>query len=79
MKHFIQSVLLITGLGLTGLAQAECSIEMPAALIVDCIVWEGAGGEFAGAGDEFNLSEAMAVYEAEDGSIKVAETTTNDK
>ncbi|NNG14479.1 MAG: hypothetical protein HKM22_04900 [Gammaproteobacteria bacterium] len=79
MKHFIQSVLLITGLGLTGLAQAECPIDIPAALIVECIVAEGAGGELAGAGDEFNLSEAMAVYEAEDGGIEVAATTINEK
>lgn len=72
MKHFIQNVLLITGLGLTGLAQAECSIDMPAALIVECVVEEGAGGEF-------NLSEAMAVYEAEGSNMEVAVTTTNDK
>jgi hypothetical protein len=78
MKHFIQNVLLITGLGLAGLAQAECPVDMPAALIVECVVWEGAGGEFAGTGDEFNLTEAMAVYEAEDSSIEVA-TTTNDQ
>lgn len=75
MRHFIQSVSLITGLGLAGLAQAECPIDIPAALIVDCIVAEGASGESISASDEFNLDEAMAVYKAEDGSIEVASTT----
>jgi hypothetical protein len=68
MRHFIQSILIIAGLSLTGMAQAECPIDIPAALIIECIVEEGAGGEF-------NLSEAMAVYEADDGSIEVASTT----
>lgn len=58
MKKLISALSLVIGLGTTGMAYAECPSSLSYDVLLDCIVVEGAGGEF-------DLQAALEIKELE--------------